>query len=99
VPTLRIDLQDGFELEPVTIRVNGEAVLTRSDVRTSRLTGFATSVAVDVPPGHVEIDVDVTSRHLHRRIVLEVSSDTFVGVSKTGSGLEYIERKEPFGYA
>ena len=99
MPTLKIDLQDGFEREPVTVRVNGKAVLTRSDVRTSPLTGLACSVTVEVAEGPVKVEVELPKRGLERKLDLQVKADTYLGVSRSEKGIEHILRTEPFGYA
>ena len=99
VPKLRIDLQDGFEQDSVVIRVNGNPVFERSDVRTSLLKGFAKSVQVDVESGPAALEIAITNRNLSNTLDLAIDGDTYVGVSRTSNGLESIVRAEPFGYA
>ena len=99
MPTLKIDLQDGFEREPVTVRVNGKPVLTRPDVRTSPLTGLAGSVTVEVAAGPVDIEVELPKRGLERKLNLQVKADTYLGISRSEKGIDHIVRMEPFGYA
>jgi hypothetical protein len=97
MPQLRIDFQDGFAGEPITLRVNGDEVMAGSP-RTAKLTGKAGSASVNVPAGAVEIEIDLPGRETHR-ISLRVERDTFLGISRTARGFEHIERSAPFGYA
>lgn len=81
------------------IRVNGKPVFERSDVRSSLLKGFAKSIQVDVDPGRAVVEIAVTNRNLSKTLDLDIGADTYVGISRTRSGIESIVRTEPFGYA
>ena len=90
---IRIDLQEGFRHDAVTIRVNGKEVLN-TDVSTRLQTGFAGSVEVDVPEPIALPDRDVSTT-----IPLHLGSAVYVGVSLTpDSKIEHRLSQEPFGY-
>jgi hypothetical protein len=99
MPTLRIDFQDGFKGELVNLRVNGKTILAGKNVKTTLLTGKASSIGVDVPAGRTEVEVELPEQNLRHSIQLQLDADTHLGISRTERGFEHIERKTPFGYA
>jgi membrane-associated protease RseP (regulator of RpoE activity) len=95
VPKLTIDLQDGFSGEDVIVRVNGEEVERRRDVRTKRTLGLAQSFDIKVPDGPVTLEVDLPSKgaigttQIHR---------PQLGVSWDGEQVQFIHSDKEFGY-
>ena len=51
MPTLAIDLQDGFQDEAIRVEVNGRVVLDETGVNTRLQIGFAGSHKVEVEEG------------------------------------------------
>ncbi len=95
---IRIDLQEGFRHDAVTIRVNGEEVLN-TDVSTRLQTGFAGSVEIDVPEPSATIEIALPDRDVSATIPLHVDSAVYVGVSLTpDSKIEHRLSQDPFGY-
>lgn len=96
--TLRIDLQDGFADDHVTIRVNGIERFRSEDVSTMLLVGMATSFEIEVEPGEVEVAVSVGSRGIEDTLRLELDADTYVGISLRDEAIETVVSDQPFGY-
>ena len=96
---LVIALHDGFEREPVVIRVDGREVFRGADVQTQLLTGYADSVEVPVAPGEVEVEIELPARGLVHRVSLRVRAKMHLGVSVGSDGIEHQVSDQPFGYA
>lgn len=99
MPTIRIDLQDGFAGDTVIVRLGDHEIFRGDDVRTSRLLGFAHSVSADVPWGPVPIFVDVPSRGVRGNTTIDVTGAVYLGVSVSPEGVAFQGSSGPFGYA
>lgn len=97
--TLAIDFQDGFADDTVVLRVNGEEVFRKEHVSTKLLLGLADSFKTEVEKGPVSVEISVETRDIAETISLDVSVDTYLGVSVVNGMIEYIISDEPFGYA
>jgi hypothetical protein len=97
--TLAIDLQDGFVDDTVVLRVNGEEVFRKEHVSTKLLLGLADSCNKEVEKGSVSVEISVETRDIVKTIPLDVSADTYLGVSVVNGMIEYIISDEPFVYA
>jgi hypothetical protein len=97
---LHVALQEGFEDDTVVIRVNGEEVFHKPNVKTRLQIGYADSIEVNVQEGPVNVEVALPLRDLTESVVLQVSAPVYLGVSVTRDGrIMYTEpRSEPFGY-
>ncbi|HEX6745736.1 MAG TPA: hypothetical protein VF092_00375 [Longimicrobium sp.] len=62
MPTLKIDLREGFDGDTVLVRVGGREVYRRSGVRTNYSIGLADRVETEVGPGPVEVRVELPER-------------------------------------
>lgn len=96
---LHIDLQEGFADDTVTLQVNGKKVFSRECVTTRLLLGLADSVKSQVEKGLVTIEARVETRGIAKTIRLNVSADTYVGVSVVNDRIEHLVSGKPFGYA
>ena len=99
MPTIRIDLQDGFAGDTIVLRVGDREIYRGDGVRTSRLLGFAHSVSADVPWGPTPISVEVPSRGLHGDTTVDVNGEVYLGVSISPEGVAFQSSSGPFGYA
>jgi len=95
---LGIHLQKGFTDDEVVVRVNGEECLHRQGVRTRGVLGLAEHAELEVKGGPLSLEISVPSRGIEKRVELEASDETYVGISLTGEDLRVITRKTPFGY-
>jgi hypothetical protein len=94
---LHVDLQDGFESEPVSIAVNGQPAFNKPAVRTRTQIGLADSLEVNVPPGDTEVQVD--ARGASTRFRVAVQDTLYVGISISAEGkIVHRTSAQAFGY-
>jgi hypothetical protein len=99
MPLIRIDLQDGFAHDRVTVRINGTPVLDEGDATTrTQLSLAKIGQAREVEPGPARIEVEVPSRNLRGEETLMVQADTYIGVSVLGDRLTFRASNERYGY-
>lgn len=96
---IRIALQDGFEGDSVVVKVNGKEVFKQDGVKTKRQIGKAASFTVEVEDGPVKVEVSLPLKNLAETIALQVSNETYLGVSITENKIEHRVSAEPFRYA
>ena len=85
---LTIDLQNGFENDKVSVRVDGREILKKSQVKTNLAVSLAESCPVEVGEGPVSVEVLVPSRNLRGTIELDAIRTPYLGVSITEGELE-----------
>lgn len=96
--TLFIDFQDGFVDDKIVLQVNGKEVFRKEQVTTKLLLGLADSLKTKVDTGQVSIEIYLPKKNIKKTIALEVSADTYVGISIVDGMIEYIISDKPFGY-
>ena len=99
MPTLTIDLQEGFEGEEVVVCVDGREAARRGGVRTKRTLGLADSLEVEVPEGTATVEIAVPSRKLEKSVEVHSGKTPYLGVSLSGGQITVLPYPEPFGYA
>ena len=94
---LHVDLQDGFESEPVTVSVNGQQAFHNPAVRTRTQIGLADSFELTLPPG--DTTVQITARGTTETFAVHLQDTIYLGISITPEG-EIVQRTSPqaFGY-
>jgi len=98
MPTLRIDLQDGFQDDDVVVKVDGEERLRQAGMTTKKVLGLAGSVTVDVPEGKRSIELSVPGRGVTKQVDVDTQTTTHVGLSLSGKDVTVLARDKPFGY-
>lgn len=78
---LKVDFQDGFEGDLVTVRVNGAEVFRKEGVKTRLTLGLADSFEVDIPEGKVNIEVTLPMKNISGTTSMEISGPVFLGIS------------------
>jgi len=96
--TLSIDFQDGFVDDTIIVQVNGEEVFQKEHVSTKLILGLADSFETEVETGLVNIEINVQTKNLTEDFLLEVSADTYIGISIMNGKIEYIVSDKPFRY-
>jgi hypothetical protein len=99
MPSMRIDLQEGFSDDAVEIYVNGAKVLEKQGLTTKRMLGLASSSEIDVPDGSLDIEVKVPTKNLAKTFSVESSDTPNLGISIHNGELKSITSKKSFGYA
>lgn len=96
---LRVDFQEGFAADEVDIKVNGRDSFHKEGVTTRRMIGLATSSEVEVPDGPLKVEIEVPTKNLSKKILLNSPDSAHLGVSIQGGELKLIVSRKPFGYA
>ncbi|HEX8188655.1 MAG TPA: hypothetical protein VF586_09900 [Pyrinomonadaceae bacterium] len=106
MPTLRIDLQEGFGGDEVALEVDGREVFREEGVRTDRRLGLAvarpgrsTYYESEVAGGGHTIKVSLPRRNLSKVIEVSAEAGTYLGVSVEGGEITCVVSKTPMGYA
>jgi hypothetical protein len=98
MPTLKIDLQEGFSGEAIVLHLNGSEVY-RGTPRTRTQIGLANSQSFDLPPQRLTIEVQRPLSGVSESLELELFQDLYVGVSLlSDGGISLRSSLEPFGY-
>jgi len=96
--TLEIDLQEGFDGDQVVIDINGKEAFRQENVSTKLLLGYAETKAFPLPPGKTTVTISLPQKKQTTTINLNLEANTYLGVSVTPAGLDYILSDKPFFY-
>ena len=98
MPLLRVDMQDGFDNDVVTVRLDNGEEQRRDGVTTKEQVGYAGSIEFQVEPAPVRLHVAILTKGLSDTTDLEVSGDLYVGVAVSGDRMIFQISAEPLGY-
>jgi hypothetical protein len=87
VPTLTVDLQEGFQDDVVEVSLGGESLWRGDSVTTNVVVSLAASVPLEVDAGERELRVTVPSRGLDAALRLDVADDVTVAANVADGGL------------
>lgn len=73
MPTLQVDLREGFNGDTVIVRIDGQEVYRRSGVATNYSVGLADSFRAEVAGGDVRVEVMLPEKGLDHSSVHRVS--------------------------
>lgn len=94
---LHLALQEGFTGDEVTVTVDGEQVLHRTEVATRTQIGLAERADLSVDAGRHT--VTVSARGASASIDVDVADTAYLGISLDRSGaIEHRVSREPFRY-
>lgn len=83
---LRVDLNEGFEDDTVTVQVNGAEIFCKEAVSTNYSIGVAEVITTEAPAGSLKIHIRVSTRQADKSLETEISSPLFVAVSLSPTG-------------
>jgi hypothetical protein len=98
MPTLHVDLQEGFAGDSVVLALDGVEVARRDGVSTRNQIGLATSINLDVAAQVVSLKIDVPTRQLAATVEVDPHATPHVGVSIEAGQLVLQPQGEPFRY-
>ncbi len=101
MPTLKIDLHEGFSDDTVVVRA-GEEEHRLTRVRTRLQTGYAGSLEISIPGRAVDVEVVVPSRGTSKSVpvAFDDADTVHLGLSIAADGEVVAQRsREPFRYA
>jgi hypothetical protein len=93
--SLEIHLQAMFQDDTVVVHVNGNEVFRQEGVTTDTKRMRASRIETHVPPGEVEIRVDVSTRSISGSQDFRIDQPSYVTVNLTDGHLEF--REQPGG--
>jgi len=95
VTALHVELQNGWEGQPVEVRLDG-SLLADLRPRTRYQIGLAEALEFEVEPGaHV---LEIVEGDLVAREELAIEAETWVGASHAAGGIELRVQSAPFMY-
>jgi hypothetical protein len=98
VKSMRIQLHDGFQDDPVVIRLNGREVFRKAGVTSKRLTGVAETLELDTPAGPADVEIELPRRRLTEKVRVEQGKDNIVFYVEEGRLMHRVSAA-PFGSA
>lgn len=96
---LSVALQEGFADDTVALYLDGQEVFRKEHLTTHPFLGVADSIALQVEDRTALLEITVESRGLSKSMPLEITRDTYIGVSLVEGDLDTFVSKEAFGYA
>ena len=94
MPTLTIDLQEGFESDRVEVWLDGKRAWESDGVTTNLSISLAASVPLEVEPGEAEVWVSLPGRSVDALLTLAVDDDRHLAANVDESGLRLEELAE-----
>jgi hypothetical protein len=96
---VRVDLQDGFEHDAVTVRINGAVVVEEPDATTKTQISLAKlGETRQIDAAAAQVEVSVASRSLREDRLLQLNGDTYIGVSLMDGRIVLRTSNEDHGY-
>ena len=95
---LHVALQEGFENDNVTIRLNDETIYENANVSTDLRISRADAIEVPLQDGRQRLSVSLPDRGLSGSVVVQGTTAVYVGVSILGNAVEFTVSDRPFGY-
>ena len=96
---LHLALQEGFTGDEVTVTVDGEQVLHRTEVATRTQIGLAERTDLTVEPGRHTVTVSARGASASIDVDVDVADTAYLGISLDRSGaIEHRVSREPFRY-
>jgi hypothetical protein len=86
MPTLHVDLREGFDHDTVVVRVDGREVYRQAGVQTNYSVGLADRVTAEVASGPVTVHVALPQRGLESSITLPLDGPATLAFSLDPAG-------------
>ena len=98
MPTLKVDLQEGFSGDTILLLLNGREVY-RGNPKTRMQIGLADSRSYDLPAQNLTLEVAAPVSGISKSLGIDLSHDVYVGVTLSQDGVISMRSStEPFGY-
>ncbi len=96
--SLVIHLQEGFEGDLVVIRLDGQEVFRKAEVRTRYQISRAESIDIEAPPGRHAVEVSLPDKGIKQEIAVDLEATPFLGVSLERGALLFKPSNAAFRY-
>ena len=98
MPTLKVDLQEGFSGETIELRLDGKEIYRGKPITRTQI-GLAESQSFDLPPRHLRLEIANPASGVIKGIDLDLFQDFYVGVTLSPNGTFILRSSlQPFGY-
>jgi hypothetical protein len=95
---LKIDFQDGFNGDLVVVKINGEEVFNKENIKTRLEISYADSFEIDVSTGQIIVEVSLPKKKISKAYPLESSAPIYLGLSVQDDKLICKKSKDMFYY-
>lgn len=96
--TLHIDLQEGFQLDAVIIRIDGQQVFHQDKVTTDQRIGRAAGVEASTAKHEVVLEVEIPKRKLKAVQRVTPAEAAHIGISVEAGSLRFRTSAQAFYY-
>lgn len=94
MPTLHIDLRDGFKNDEVALSIDGKEAARLSNVTTNLAISYAASKDVPAPEGVCQLQIDLPNRGLSAQFEVDAAETPHITVFAHEGRLETRKFKE-----
>jgi hypothetical protein len=94
MPTLHIDLRDGFDHDDVVLKVNNREAARGSDVTTDLTISHAASFDVPAPEGRCALRIEIPTRNLSSSLDLDPADTPYVAIFVREGRVDFHKLKE-----
>lgn len=95
MPTLHVDLRDGFNDDDVILYIDEQEAARESGVTTDLTISRAATLDVPAPEGPCALRIDVPRQHLSARVQVNVADSPYVAIFLRDGAAEFHKLQEP----
>jgi len=99
MPSLNIDLQDGFINDHVIIYVDSVEIFNQGSIKSNKMLGLAAQLHTSCQGRWALVGIKVTNRNIEREVKIRLDHITTLGISIVDGQLFFRESDTPFAYA
>jgi len=99
MPSLNIDLQDGFINDHVIIFVDTVEVFNQGSIKSNKMLGLAGQFHTTCQGRRALVSIKVTNRNIEREVEISLDHITALGISIVDDQLFIRKSNTPFAYA
>ena len=99
MPSLNIDLQDGFVNDHVIVCIDAVEVFNQGPINSNKMLGLAEQIHSVCQGRQATVDIKVTSRNIEREVNINLEHNAAIGISIVDGKLLIRESESPFAYA
>lgn len=78
---LKINLQEGFKGDEVSISINGKQLYHKANVKTRTQIGLADTIETQIDEEQLSLEVQLLNRQIRQVINIQVTDTSHVGIS------------------
>jgi hypothetical protein len=94
MPTLHVDLRDGFDHDDVILYLNNRESARRSDVTTNLTISHAAALDVPAPEGRCALRIDIPRQNISSSVDVDPAETPYVAILVREGRVEFHKLKE-----